>query len=105
MLTFAQRQVLDFYHNTQLKGELCPSYDEVTEALGYANKSRVYYLVQALEERGFVRRLPNRARSLMVLRDRHGVRTDVEENEGDIIGALVEENQRLRKRLSRWEHI
>src|SRR5690606_22418236 len=45
-----------------------PSFDEMKEALDLASKSGIHRLITALEERGFIRRLPNRARALEVLR-------------------------------------
>jgi repressor LexA len=44
----------------------CPSFDEMRQALGLKSKSGVHRLVSALEERGYVSRLPNRARALVV---------------------------------------
>jgi len=45
-----------------------PSYDEMKDALGLASKSGIHRLITALEERGFIRRLPNKARALEVLK-------------------------------------
>lgn len=49
-------------------GHLSPSFEEMKEALDLKSKSGVHRLISALEERGFIRRLPNRARALEVLR-------------------------------------
>jgi repressor LexA len=53
-----------------------PSYDEMKDALGLASKSGIHRLITALEERGFVRRLPNKARALEVIKLPEGVHGD-----------------------------
>ena len=68
MLTAKQRELLLFIDD-RLKGDgVSPSFDEMREALDLKSKSGVYRLISALEERGFIRRLPNRARALEVLK-------------------------------------
>jgi repressor LexA len=68
MLTAKQHDLLLFIDN-RLKGSgICPSFDEMREALDLKSKSGVHRLISALEERGFIRRLPNRARALEVLK-------------------------------------
>lgn len=68
MLTKKQQQLLLFIHERlQLEG-VPPSFDEMKDALGLKSKSGIHRLITALEERSFIRRLPNRARALEVLR-------------------------------------
>jgi len=68
MLTAKQRELLIFI-DARLKQEgVSPSFDEMREALDLKSKSGVHRLISALEERGFIRRLPNRARALEVLK-------------------------------------
>lgn len=68
MLTAKQHQLLLFI-NERLQGSgVSPSFDEMKDALGLKSKSGVHRLVNALEERGFIRRMPNRARALEVLK-------------------------------------
>ena len=69
MLTAKQRELLLFIDD-RLKesGDFSPSFDEMREALELKSKSGVHRLISALEERGFIRRLPNRARALEVLK-------------------------------------
>ena len=68
MLTAKQRELLH-YINAQLGATgVSPSFDEMREALDLKSKSGVHRLISALEERQFIRRLPNRARALEVLR-------------------------------------
>src|SRR5258706_4581110 len=68
MLTAKQRELLLFINQRIIEGGIPPSLDEMKEALNLASKSGIHRLITALEERGFIRRLPNRARALEVLR-------------------------------------
>ena len=68
MLTAKQRELLLFIDNRLKDGGISPSFDEMREALDLKSKSGVHRLISALEERGFIRRLPNRARALEVVR-------------------------------------
>jgi repressor LexA len=68
MLTVKQQQLLQFIHARLAQGGVSPSFDEMREALDLKSKSGVHRLISALEERQFIRRLPNRARALEVVR-------------------------------------
>lgn len=68
MLTAKMHELLVFLDARARAGGPAPSFEEMKEALGLKSKSGVHRLVEALEERGFIRRLPNRARALEVLR-------------------------------------
>lgn len=68
MLTSKQRELLLFVQARLGKTGVSPSFDEMREALELKSKSGVHRLISALEERGFIRRLPNRARALEVLK-------------------------------------
>src|SRR5215204_6047871 len=68
MLTAKQRELLLFINERLKAGGISPSFDEMREALDLKSKSGVHRLISALEERGFIRRLPNRARALEVLK-------------------------------------
>ncbi|WP_269929485.1 transcriptional repressor LexA [Aminobacter sp. HY435] len=68
MLTRKQHELLLFIHSRLKETGIPPSFDEMKEALDLASKSGIHRLITALEERGFIRRLPNRARALEVLR-------------------------------------
>ena len=68
MLTAKQRELLLFIDQRLKAGGISPSFDEMREALDLKSKSGVHRLISALEERGFIRRLPNRARALEVLK-------------------------------------
>ena len=68
MLTKKQSDLLRFIHERLKESGVPPSFDEMKDALDLRSKSGIHRLILALEERGFIRRLPNRARALEVLR-------------------------------------
>jgi repressor LexA len=68
MLTAKQRELLQFITVRLEESGISPSFEEMKEALDLKSKSGVHRLISALEERGFIRRLPNRARALEVIR-------------------------------------
>ena len=68
MLTRKQHELLLYIHERMKETGIPPSFDEMKDALDLASKSGIHRLITALEERGFIRRLPNRARALEVLR-------------------------------------
>lgn len=69
MLTAKQRELLVFIKQRLESDGISPSFEEMKDALDLKSKSGVHRLISALVERGFIRRLPNRARALEVLRD------------------------------------
>jgi repressor LexA len=68
MLTRKQHELLTYIQDRLSETGVSPSFEEMKEALALKSKSGVHRLISALEERGFIRRLPNRARALEVLR-------------------------------------
>jgi repressor LexA len=68
MLTKKQHQLLFYIHDHLAESGVSPSFEEMKEALGLKSKSGVHRLITALEEREFIRRLPNRARALEVIK-------------------------------------
>ncbi|AGH48282.1 MULTISPECIES: transcriptional repressor LexA [Sphingomonadales] len=68
MLTRKQHELLCFIHDRLAETGVSPSFEEMKDALDLKSKSGVHRLISALEERSFIRRLPNRARALEVLR-------------------------------------
>lgn len=68
MLTRKQFELLMFIHERLKEAGVPPSFDEMKDALDLRSKSGIHRLITALEERGFIRRLPNRARALEVVR-------------------------------------
>ena len=68
MLTRKQNELLRFIHERLQEEGVPPSFEEMKDALDLRSKSGIHRLIMALEERGFIRRLPNRARAIEVLR-------------------------------------
>src|SRR5216684_3837518 len=68
MLTRKQLELLRFIHERLKESGVPPSFDEMKDALDLRSKSGIHRLITALEERGFIRRLPNRARAVEVIR-------------------------------------
>ena len=68
MLTRKQFELLRFIHERLTEGGVPPSFDEMKDALDLRSKSGIHRLITALEERGFIRRLPNRARAIEVIK-------------------------------------
>jgi repressor LexA len=68
MLTRKQHELLTYIHGKLAETGVSPSFEEMKDALDLKSKSGVHRLISALEERGFLRRLPNRARALEVVK-------------------------------------
>jgi repressor LexA len=68
MLTRKQHELLMFIHERMKEAGIPPSFDEMKDALDLRSKSGIHRLITALEERGFIRRLPHRARALEILK-------------------------------------
>jgi repressor LexA len=68
MLTRKQYELLVFVHERLKESGVPPSFDEMKDALDLRSKSGIHRLIKALEERGFIKRLPNRARAIEVIR-------------------------------------
>ncbi|HEX7533587.1 MAG TPA: repressor LexA, partial [Methyloceanibacter sp.] len=68
MLTSKQKELLMFIHERLKETGVPPSFDEMKEALDLKSKSGIHRLITALEERGFVRRLPHRARAMEIVK-------------------------------------
>jgi repressor LexA len=68
MLTRKQHDLLVFIHERMSKSDVAPSFEEMKEALSLKSKSGIHRLITALEERGYIERLPHRARALEIKR-------------------------------------
>ena len=68
MLTRKQHELLRFIQQRLQDDGVPPSFDEMKEALDLRSKSGIHRLIMGLEERGFIRRLPNRARALEIVK-------------------------------------
>lgn len=76
MLTQKQRDLLLFIHARLQKDGVPPSFEEMKDALDLRSKSGIHRLITALEERGFLRRLPHKARALEIIRLPEGMNGD-----------------------------
>ena len=68
MLTQKQLDLLEFIQKRLSKNGVPPSFDEMKEALDLRSKSGIHRLITALEERGFIKRLANRARAIEIVK-------------------------------------
>ena len=68
MLTRKQNELLTYIRDRLAESGVSPSFEEMKDALALKSKSGVHRLISALEERGFIRRLPNRARALEIVK-------------------------------------
>ena len=94
MLTAKQHQLLLFIHERLETTGVSPSFDEMKDALGLKSKSGVHRLVNALEERGFIKRLANRARALEVLETAEKALHHQNKSENTVItGTFTEQRQ------------
>lgn len=78
MLTSKQKDLLVLIQEKLAQNGVPPSFDEMKEALGLKSKSGIHRLITGLEERGFIRRLPHRARALEVLKLPEGVESQLQ---------------------------
>ena len=67
MLTEKQKELLDYITLTNKKRGICPSYEEMKNRLNLKSKSGIHRIISALEERGFIRKLANKARAIEVI--------------------------------------
>jgi repressor LexA len=79
MLTQKQKELLLLIHERMSAGDVAPSFEEMKELLGLKSKSGIHRLINALVERGYLERLPHRARALQVRKLPEGYRPDSED--------------------------
>ena len=84
MLTKKQRDLLIFIHERMSSGEIAPSFEEMKKALGLKSKSGVHRLISALVERGYLERLPHRARALEVKKLPEGYTSQFQQNRSTV---------------------
>ncbi|MGC6517018.1 MAG: transcriptional repressor LexA [Candidatus Puniceispirillaceae bacterium] len=85
MLTAKQRDLLQFLKSYQDEHDHAPSFDEMKDAIGLKSKSGIHRLVSALEERGHIRRLANRARAIEIIDNPVATPMDKPEQSGNVI--------------------
>ncbi|MCK5374548.1 MAG: transcriptional repressor LexA [Alphaproteobacteria bacterium] len=78
MLTKKQKDLLLYIHQQMLQDDIPPSFEEMKDALGLKSKSGIHRLISALVERGYIERLPHRARAIEIKRLPDGVMRDIE---------------------------
>jgi len=89
MLTAKQHELLLFIQRKLEETGISPSFEEMKEALDLKSKSGVHRLISALEERGFIRRLPNRARALEVTRQPEDVTSGKRVPANDLVSRVA----------------
>lgn len=87
MLTIKQRELLNFLQDYEHKNQASPSFDEMRQAIGLASKSGIHRLISGLEERGFIRRLANRARAIEIIRNENTALETNQKTDTNIIHA------------------
>jgi len=88
MLTAKQHELILFIQQRLEETGISPSFEEMKDALDLKSKSGVHRLISALEERGFIRRLPNRARALEVLKQPEDVAAPLAAKTNDNVVSL-----------------
>jgi repressor LexA len=89
MLTAKQHELLLYIQRKLEETGISPSFEEMKDALDLKSKSGVHRLISALEERGFIRRLPNRARALEVLRQPEDVTSGKKVAANDLVSRVA----------------
>src|SRR5512134_499909 len=90
MLTTKQKELLMFIHERMRESGVPPSFDEMKEALDLKSKSGIHRLITALVERGFIRRLPHRARAIEVIKLPGGAEQGQAERRGGFQPSVIE---------------
>jgi repressor LexA len=92
MLTRKQFELLRFVHERLKETGVPPSFDEMKDALDLRSKSGIHRLITALEERGFIRRLPNRARAIEVIKLPDAVGQGIGSRSRGFVPSVIEGN-------------
>ena len=89
MLTFQQEKLLKFITDYQKKNNVTPSFDEMKEGLDLKSKSGIHRIVSALEERGYIKKLNNRARAIEIIKNVNLIDTESGKNKNNIISIPI----------------
>jgi repressor LexA len=100
MLTQKQKELLLFIHERLQDSGVPPSFDEMKDALDLKSKSGIHRLITALEERGFIRRLPHRARALEVIKLPENAESAQQPKPAGFTPSIIEGNWRKQPQLS-----
>ena len=95
MLTIKQRELLNFLQVYENKHKASPSFDEMRQAIGLASKSGIHRLISGLEERGFIRRLANRARAIEIIRNENTALETNQKTDTNIIHAPFQTSSQI----------
>ena len=86
MLTSKQAKLLDYLTNTLKNNKISPSFDEMRKYLGLSSKSGVHRLISSLEERGFIKRLHNKARAIKIIKEEDNLSLNLSDKNSSNIG-------------------
>ena len=89
MLTFQQEKLLKFIIDYQKKNNVTPSFDEMKDGLDLKSKSGIHRIVSALEERGYIKKLNNRARAIEIIKNINLIDTENGRNKNSIISIPI----------------
>ena len=89
MLTFQQEKLLKFIIDYQKQNNVTPSFDEMKDGLDLKSKSGIHRIVSALEERGYIKKLNNRARAIEIIKDVNLIDTESSKNKNNIISIPI----------------
>ena len=89
MLTFQQEKLLKFIIEYQKENNVTPSFDEMKDGLDLKSKSGIHRIVSALEERGYIKKLNNRARAIEIIKNVNLIDTESGKNKNNIISIPI----------------
>ena len=89
MLTFQQEKLLKFIIDYQKQNNVTPSFDEMKDGLDLKSKSGIHRIVSALEERGYIKKLNNRARAIEIIKNVNLIDTENVKNKNNIISIPI----------------
>ena len=89
MLTFQQEKLLKFIIDYQKQNNVTPSFDEMKDGLDLKSKSGIHRIVSALEERGYIKKLNNRARAIEIIKSVNLIDTESGKNKNNIISIPI----------------
>ena len=89
MLTFQQEKLLKFIIDYQKQNNVTPSFDEMKDGLDLKSKSGIHRIVSALEERGYIKKLNNRARAIEIIKNVNLIDTEGGNNKNNIISIPI----------------
>ena len=89
MLTFQQEKLLKFIIDYQKQNNVTPSFDEMKDGLDLKSKSGIHRILSALEERGYIKKLNNRARAIEIIKNVNLIDTENGKNKNSIISIPI----------------